>query len=118
MPQQSSVTARCEKPLPSTSTYSRRQTSRTEASSDVYVYWRCDGREDLSRVRDMSLGGLFIETPGSKALGTPTDLHFLVSRSEEHTSELQSPCNLVCRLLLENKKMISLGVRVCRLARI
>src|SRR5256885_9669273 len=26
-------------------------------------------------------------------------------RSEEHTSELQSPCNLVCRLLLENKKI-------------
>src|SRR5256885_11206471 len=30
----------------------------------------------------------------------PTDRH----RSEEHTSELQSPCNLVCRLLLEKKK--------------
>src|SRR5256885_10105314 len=28
-------------------------------------------------------------------------------RSEEHTSELQSPCNLVCRLLLEKKKHIS-----------
>src|SRR5256885_5357871 len=28
----------------------------------------------------------------------------LGSRSEEHTSELQSPCNLVCRLLLEKKK--------------
>src|SRR5256885_11568596 len=27
------------------------------------------------------------------------------ARSEEHTSELQSPCNLVCRLLLEKKKM-------------
>src|SRR5256885_7724677 len=27
-----------------------------------------------------------------------------VARSEEHTSELQSPCNLVCRLLLEKKK--------------
>src|SRR5256885_12014644 len=27
-------------------------------------------------------------------------------RSEEHTSELQSPCNLVCRLLLEKKKQI------------
>src|SRR5256885_12721057 len=27
-----------------------------------------------------------------------------ISRSEEHTSELQSPCNLVCRLLLEKKK--------------
>src|SRR2546426_3651432 len=28
----------------------------------------------------------------------------LLARSEEHTSELQSPCNLVCRLLLEKKK--------------
>src|SRR5256885_10382874 len=27
-----------------------------------------------------------------------------IERSEEHTSELQSPCNLVCRLLLEKKK--------------
>src|SRR5256885_12010908 len=31
-------------------------------------------------------------------------------RSEEHTSELQSPCNLVCRLLLEKKNKI---VRIC-----
>src|SRR2546426_6326073 len=30
-----------------------------------------------------------------------------VERSEEHTSELQSPCNLVCRLLLEKKKISS-----------
>src|SRR5256885_3696299 len=30
------------------------------------------------------------------------------SRSEEHTSELQSPCNLVCRLLLEKKKIIKI----------
>src|SRR5256885_2932697 len=29
----------------------------------------------------------------------------VVLQSEEHTSELQSPCNLVCRLLLEKKKM-------------
>src|SRR5256885_11336571 len=29
---------------------------------------------------------------------------FARARSEEHTSELQSPCNLVCRLLLEKKK--------------
>src|SRR2546426_9403270 len=28
----------------------------------------------------------------------------VLARSEEHTSELQSPCNLVCRLLLEKKK--------------
>src|SRR5205807_8790431 len=36
----------------------------------------------------------------------PLDLHPVRrrGRSEEHTSELQSPCNLVCRLLLEKKK--------------
>src|SRR5256885_12115352 len=32
---------------------------------------------------------------------------FVRIRSEEHTSELQSPCNLVCRLLLEKKKCIA-----------
>src|SRR5256885_4982363 len=31
------------------------------------------------------------------------------ARSEEHTSELQSPCNLVCRLLLEKKKKKSIN---------
>src|SRR2546426_6429694 len=31
-------------------------------------------------------------------------LRVFLKRSEEHTSELQSPCNLVCRLLLEKKK--------------
>src|SRR5256885_13221138 len=35
---------------------------------------------------------------GAEPLLAPTQ------RSEEHTSELQSPCNLVCRLLLEKKK--------------
>src|SRR5256885_11623352 len=32
----------------------------------------------------------------------------MADRSEEHTSELQSPCNLVCRLLLEKKKIAHL----------
>src|SRR3989454_6739817 len=32
-------------------------------------------------------------------------VHRDLERSEEHTSELQSPCNLVCRLLLEKKKV-------------
>src|SRR5256885_12266700 len=34
----------------------------------------------------------------------PEEGDFQLQRSEEHTSELQSPCNLVCRLLLEKKK--------------
>src|SRR5256885_13102187 len=33
-----------------------------------------------------------------------THIRTVPDRSEEHTSELQSPCNLVCRLLLEKKK--------------
>src|SRR5256885_2573896 len=33
------------------------------------------------------------------------------TRSEEHTSELQSPCNLVCRLLLEKKKKNTNDIR-------
>src|SRR5205807_5722086 len=35
---------------------------------------------------------------------TPVSRGVSPGRSEEHTSELQSPCNLVCRLLLEKKK--------------
>src|SRR2546426_4830226 len=42
--------------------------------------------------------------PWASSLGSDFNLDFNVSRSEEHTSELQSPCNLVCRLLLEKKK--------------
>src|SRR2546426_6039767 len=37
--------------------------------------------------------------PAGRSLRLPA-----LPRSEEHTSELQSPCNLVCRLLLEKKK--------------
>src|SRR5256885_8810381 len=41
-------------------------------------------------------------SPGAGARGQQTCSN--TERSEEHTSELQSPCNLVCRLLLEKKK--------------
>src|SRR3989454_3278508 len=39
-----------------------------------------------------------------RELGYIDDREVARARSEEHTSELQSPCNLVCRLLLEKKK--------------
>src|SRR5256885_10741005 len=55
---------------------------------------RCHSRE-LSRIPHSRVS----HTNGSEILSVPTDV-----RSEEHTSELQSPCNLVCRLLLEKKK--------------
>src|SRR5256885_10376466 len=43
-------------------------------------------------------GGLALPAHGPGLTSPPA------ARSEEHTSELQSPCNLVCRLLLEKKK--------------
>src|SRR2546426_4163768 len=45
-----------------------------------------------------SAGRAASSTRWAHAAGSPN------ARSEEHTSELQSPCNLVCRLLLEKKK--------------
>src|SRR5205807_8410817 len=49
------------------------------------------GRQDVQR-KQMSAGDVFESEQDE------------YERSEEHTSELQSPCNLVCRLLLEKKK--------------
>src|SRR5256885_5781438 len=45
--------------------------------------------------------GDLVAIPANSGADLPADPH----RSEEHTSELQSPCNLVCRLLLEKKKV-------------
>src|SRR5256885_17270316 len=58
----------------------------------VAALWAYDGWNDLNMVSEE------IEHPERNI---PLAL---IVRSEEHTSELQSPCNLVCRLLLEKKK--------------
>src|SRR2546426_4962414 len=56
-------------------------------------------REEGDRRRDPG------DRPREPARGMLHPAHRLRGlRSEEHTSELQSPCNLVCRLLLEKKK--------------
>src|SRR2546426_3317835 len=54
------------------------------------------------------LDGEIFGKPDSPA-GAVAMLSRLQGRSEEHTSELQSPCNLVCRLLLEKKNSGSWG---------
>src|SRR5256885_10561571 len=56
-------------------------------------------------------------TPGSDTASvviTPSRVAMSGWRSEEHTSELQSPCNLVCRLLLEKKKKYAYVCLQCR----
>src|SRR2546426_9315942 len=58
------------------------------------------------RISDAS-GGPFAGPSAARALVSGLTTHSFRTwplRSEEHTSELQSPCNLVCRLLLEKKK--------------
>jgi c-di-GMP-binding flagellar brake protein YcgR len=61
---------------------SRRLTSRVEVSEEVWVYWSCDGREDVSRVRNLSLGGLFVETSETRPVGIKVNLHFLVQEGQ------------------------------------
>src|SRR2546426_2250934 len=57
------------------------------------------------RARARERGGAARPRPGGPAR-PDVSRHGADDRSEEHTSELQSPCNLVCRLLLEKKKSI------------
>ena len=49
---------------------------------DVWVSWRSNGRKETSRVRDLSLGGLFVETAKSTGVGTSVKLYFLVQEGQ------------------------------------
>src|SRR2546426_6130207 len=64
-----------------------RSVRQVQAAGGALDEWRGDGRLEVT----------------SRRAGE----HVNPLRSEEHTSELQSPCNLVCRLLLEKKKNIT-----------
>src|SRR6516164_2236490 len=61
---------------------SRRLSSRIESDNSVWVYWECAGDCDLSRVKNLSAGGLFIETLRTKRLGAMANLHFLVREGQ------------------------------------
>jgi hypothetical protein len=62
--------------------YPRRFFSRVETRVDVWVYWSFKEREETSRVRDLSLGGLFVETTKSTAVGASVKLNFLVQEGQ------------------------------------
>lgn len=62
--------------------YFRRRAARVDAGESVYALWSCDGREGLSRVRDLGLGGLFIESPVEQDLGAPIKLDFLADEGQ------------------------------------
>jgi hypothetical protein len=58
--------------------HSRRHHKRVETPQGVSVFWRCGRTEDTSRVRDLSVGGLFIETSKVCPIDATVELHFLV----------------------------------------
>src|SRR5256885_10932640 len=83
---------------------------RRPPRSTLFPYttlFRSQVRQERKRKRKRT--EVRIESQKMDALGRvhffwPSRVAPLALRSEEHTSELQSPCNLVCRLLLEKKK--------------
>src|SRR5256885_11398792 len=70
-------------------------TTLFRSSAVQLAHQRVDLRD---RVGEIGVGEHASSTPGRGHAARDR------KRSEEHTSELQSPCNLVCRLLLEKKK--------------
>src|SRR5256885_16198152 len=65
------------------------------ATTEIYTL----SLHDALPILISTASGILVTRAGSGA-----HLGLEIDRSEEHTSELQSPCNLVCRLLLEKKK--------------
>ena len=56
----------------------RRRYLRVEKPQGVWVYWHCNGPADTSRVRDLSTGGLFVETEIVRDVNATARLDFLV----------------------------------------
>src|SRR5207248_10000278 len=89
--------------FPSSATLSSLLSFPTRRSSDLFGYPYCQA----GTIVDPEFGAghpCSNYTPPAQALAAHVAVHGLKVRSEEHTSELQSPYDLVCRLLLEKKK--------------
>src|SRR2546426_2510123 len=83
------------------------------ATTEIYTLSLHDALpiSDRGRTRDARGTWKRLRAPGgSPAPSGPGRPAHGGARSEEHTSELQSPCNLVCRLLLEKKNTLRLTV--------
>src|SRR2546426_4976679 len=71
-------------------------------------------RSDDQLVAELHAVARLLKRPMTDRLGAhPVVPGGQTERSEEHTSELQSPCNLVCRLLLEKKKNKARQSQLC-----
>src|SRR2546426_8971358 len=70
------------------------------ATADIPVIVLTAKGDEDNEVRVFELGADDFLTKPFRARALSARLEAVLGRSEEHTSELQSPCNLVCRLLL------------------
>src|SRR5258708_21761504 len=62
-------------------------------------------QEIAPQYADVKVDFLFVDNAAMQIILNPKQFDVIHFRSEEHTSELQSPDHLVCRLLLEKKKI-------------
>ena len=78
-------------PLPLTrikSPKSNRRFPRIPTPKGIWVSWQHDGPQNVSRVRDLNIGGLFIDTPNPPPVGTSITLLFSVPEGEIRSSAL------------------------------
>ena len=61
---------------------SRRHHPRVETPDKVWVCWKSKGLEDISQVRDLSMGGLFLETEKASDVDATIRLDFLVQEGQ------------------------------------
>src|SRR5690348_17491429 len=76
---------------------------------------RCDvlpGEEEAHEIRGVNRLDLRAQSIERVAMNARQQAAIAPLRSEEHTSELQSPVHLVCRLLLEKKKKIKYQIHI------
>src|SRR2546426_9177817 len=81
----------------------RRSSTPATPSANSTAETPSDGPRSIQSFRFASTTAPTIAASNS-TLVISKGMRYWENRSEEHTSELQSPCNLVCRLLLEKKK--------------
>ena len=66
-------------------TFAGRLNTRVQLTDDMWVFWHCNGRAEASRVGNVSLGGVFVETRTPPPLGSTAEVHFLVREGQIRT---------------------------------
>ncbi|HUA00154.1 MAG TPA: PilZ domain-containing protein [Candidatus Aquilonibacter sp.] len=68
--------------MTSTRTRENRRNPRTEVAKGIWVSWQTTGAKTVSRVRDLSIGGVFVSTTAPPAVGAAVKLLFALPEGE------------------------------------